>query len=80
MDKVVLAGLQILKPPLEPLLEALDPLARDAIVIVDARDQPLVAGELVFDQLLFEGCRGGDELERIMGDDCLLYTSPSPRD
>ncbi len=68
-EEIVLAGGECFKPFLQALLQAFQPLARDAVVAFDLHEQGFVEFQLVMDHLLLE-CRGhGNETESRMPDD-----------
>ncbi len=68
-EQVVLTGRQRLQPILEPLLQPLKALARDAVVALDLGQQRLVEFQFVVDHLLLECRRHADEAEGAVRDD-----------
>ena len=66
---VVLARLQPVEVLFEPFPHPLDALAREPVGAVDALEQVGIGLDLIGDQPAFKLGRGGDELERRMGDD-----------
>ena len=74
--QIVLAGFQRLELFLQTLLGALDPLAGDAILLIELGLHLLENLELVADHRAFERRRHRDEFEGALGDDDAI---PMPR-
>ena len=68
-QKIVLEGGKRLEPFLQALLQSLQPLAGNAILIIELHQKILIELQFVMDHLLFEGGGHSYELERRMGDD-----------